>query len=251
MTDTTAQFDIFLSHNSADKPAVETLAQRLQAAGFNPWLDSWNLVPGDPWQEGLEEALDACATCAVFLGPSGVSPWHNEELRAALDRRARDRTRRFRVIPVLLPGADPADPATLPRFLGRMTWVDFRRGLDDAEAFRRLIAGIRGVPPGPGFPPPPESSLQAETLADTGGPAEASKPVPRSANERERLEAELSRLQTQYNIWTRRISALDTDIGRALGSLEKQVLEERRAEVMAEREKVAGQMRTIEEQLNA
>lgn len=186
----------------------------------------------------------------MFLGPSGVSSWHNEELRVALDRRARDRTRRFRVIPVLLPGADPADPATLPRFLGRMTWVDFRRGLDDAEAFRRLIAGIRGVPPGPGFPPPPESSLQAEAFADVRGPAEASKPVSRTANERERLKAELTRLQTQYDTWSRRIGALDTDIGRALDSERKLVLQERRAEVMAEREKVAGQMQAIEEQLN-
>ena len=150
MTDAATQFDVFLSHNNADKPSVEALAQRLLAAGIRPWLDSWNLVPGDPWQEGLEEALDTCATCAVFLGPSGIGPWRNEEMRVALDRRARDRSRSFRVIPVLLPGADPADPATLPRFLGRMTWVDFRGGLGDAEAFRRLGAGIRGVPPGPG-----------------------------------------------------------------------------------------------------
>ena len=144
------QFDVFLSHNSADKPAVEALAQRLLAAGIRPWLDSWNLIPGDPWEEAIEQALDACATCAVFLGPSGSGPWHNEEMRVALDRRARDRTRGFRVIPVLLPGANPADPNTLPRFLGRMTWVDFRSGLDDAEAFRRLVAGIRGIAPGPG-----------------------------------------------------------------------------------------------------
>jgi hypothetical protein len=159
MTDAAARFDVFLSHSSADKPAVESLAQRLLAAGLRPWLDSWNLIPGDPWQEGLEEALDTCATCTVFLGPSGIGPWHNEELRGALDRRARDRTRTFRVIPVLLPGADPADPAdpaVLPRFLARMTWADFRGGLDDAEAFRRLVAGIRGGPPG--LTPKPQSS---------------------------------------------------------------------------------------------
>lgn len=48
MTNAATQFDVFLSHNSADKPAVEALAQQLLAAGFKPWLDSWNLVPGDP-----------------------------------------------------------------------------------------------------------------------------------------------------------------------------------------------------------
>lgn len=242
MTNAATQFDVFLSHNSADKPSVETLAQCLLAAGIRPWLDSWNLVPGDPWQEGLEEALDTCATCAMILGPSGIGPWHNEEMRVALDRRARDPSRSFRVIPVLLPGADPADPATLPRFLGRMTWVDFRGGLDDAEAFRRLVAGIRGVPPGRG-------ASGGRTVAASPS-VNASTQRSLSTSERERLQAELARLQTQYDTWTRRIAALDTDVGRALGSLEKQVLEERRGEVVAEREKVAGQMQAIEAQLN-
>jgi hypothetical protein len=54
------QYDVFLSHNSADKPAVEILARRLVGAGLTPWLDTWNLIPGDPWQEAIEEALDAC-----------------------------------------------------------------------------------------------------------------------------------------------------------------------------------------------
>lgn len=235
--------DVFLSHSSADKPAVELLARWLLDAGIHPWLDGWNLIPGDPWQEGLEDALDTCDTCAVFLGPSGVGPWHNEELRVALDRRARDRTSSFRVIPVLLPGADPADPNTLPRFLSRMVWVDFRSGLDDANAFNRLLAGIRGHAPGPGIAPTAESSLQAAAHAA---------PAPAGAlttSQRKRLEDELARLQTQYDTYTRRLAALDTDIGRALGSLEKQVLEERRAEVEAERQQVIEQMQRIEEQL--
>ena len=238
-----SRYHVFLSYSSADKPAVEALAQRLLAAGIRPWLDSWNLVPGDPWEEAIEQALDTCGTCAVFLGPSGIGPWHNEEMRVALDRRARDRTRTFRVIPVLLPGADPADPATLPRFLGRMTWVDFRGGLDDVEAFRRLEAGIRGVAPGPG------TSTGSTVAALPSGNASTQKVL--TPSERERLKAELARLQTQYDTWTRRIAALDADIGRALGSLEKQVLEERRAELVAEREKVAGQMQEIETRLNA
>ena len=46
---------VFLSHNSADKPAVEALALRLrQETDIEPWLDKWNLIPGQPWQEELE-----------------------------------------------------------------------------------------------------------------------------------------------------------------------------------------------------
>jgi WD40 repeat protein len=137
---TSPRYDVFLSHNRADQPAVEELGRRLIAAGLQPFLDRWHLIPGQPWQEALENALADSASAAVFIGPSGISPWHNEELRAALDEAVRTRDD-YRVIPVLLPGADEAAVA---RFLARRTWVDFRAGLDDAEAFGRLVAGIQG-----------------------------------------------------------------------------------------------------------
>jgi hypothetical protein len=41
----------FLSHNSDHKPAVEEIANRLRDEGIEPWLDKWNLIPGQPWQE--------------------------------------------------------------------------------------------------------------------------------------------------------------------------------------------------------
>jgi hypothetical protein len=140
-------YDVFLSHNSKDKPNVEIIAERLEDdVGLKPFLDIWNLVPGDPWQEDLEEALDNSRTVAIFLGPSGISGWHNEEMRAALSARVNDKTRR--VIPVLLPGATMPEEGTLPTFLKRLTWVDFRNGLDDENAFHRLVSGITGKPPG-------------------------------------------------------------------------------------------------------
>lgn len=163
-------YDVFLSHHSSDKPLVEMIAARLEdEAGLKPFLDKWHLVPGEPWEEELEKALDQGATCAVFLGSSGLGAWHNEEMRAALDERVRNRS--FRVVPILLPGAGPKDKATLPRFLRRLTWVDFRAGLDGQEAFHRLVAGIKGLPPGrqpaslKAAPPPSQLSKQSTTAA--------------------------------------------------------------------------------------
>lgn len=140
MPDQTPRYDVFLSHNGADKAAVEEIARRLISAGVQPFLDKWHLIPGLPWMEGVENALAESASVAVFVGPSGISPWHNEEMRDALDRAVRSRDD-YRVISVLLPGADETAVA---RFLARRTWVDFRPGLDDAEAFQRLVAGIQG-----------------------------------------------------------------------------------------------------------
>src|SRR6516225_9496808 len=143
-------YHVFLSHSRDDKAAVEELARRLAREGIQPWLDKWNLIPGDPWQPAIEKALAESETCAVFVGPSGVGPWQNEEMRAAIDQRVRDSGRRYRVIPVLLPGAERAERSSLPTFLAATTWVEFRDALDDADAFHRLVCGIRGVEPGPG-----------------------------------------------------------------------------------------------------
>jgi WD40 repeat protein len=140
------EFDVFLSHNSKDKAAVEAIAQRLEDdESLLTWLDKWNLIPGEPWQEAIEQAFAASRTCAVFLGPGGLGPWENEEMRAALKRRVQQPE--FRVIPVLLPGASLPEQGRLPMFLSRLTWVDFRSGLTDRQEFRRLVAGIRGEAP--------------------------------------------------------------------------------------------------------
>ncbi len=136
----TPHYHVFLSHHAADQPAVEAIARLLRAADLAPFLDRWHLVPGDPWMEAIEEALVSSETVAVFVGPSGIGPWQNEEMRVALYDSA---TRGKRVIPVLLPGADPQ---RVSPFLTRRTWVDFRAGSEDADALQRLIAGIQGRP---------------------------------------------------------------------------------------------------------
>lgn len=155
------RYDVFLSHATPDKPAVRVLAQRLQDEGLVPFLDEWNLIPGDPLQEALEDALDNSRSCVICIGPDKIGPWQNEEMRSALEDRVRGREG-FRVVPLMLPGATPPGDRELPRFLRRLLWVDFSAGMDDDTAFQRLLAGIRGHAPGPGgvasTPPPPTTT---------------------------------------------------------------------------------------------
>jgi TIR domain-containing protein len=145
-----ARYDVFLSHATPDKPVVEELARILRMQGIEPWLDVWNLIPGEPWQEAIEEALESCASCAVCIGPSGTGPWQNEEMRAAIERRVSGKGEPFRVIPVLLPNSMRGEPSRLPSFLRSTTWVEFRETLNDEKVLHRLMAGIRGFQPGPG-----------------------------------------------------------------------------------------------------
>ena len=40
-----SQFDVFLCHNSLDKPAVKRIAESLKELGIRPWLDEWSYGP--------------------------------------------------------------------------------------------------------------------------------------------------------------------------------------------------------------
>jgi hypothetical protein len=144
------QYDVFMSHNSEDKLQVERIASRLaKKARLRPWLDTWNLIPGEPWQPAIEEALLACRACAVFVGRTEIGPWQLEEMRAAINRRVNATNGAFRVIPVLLPPAQRVSIDKLPSFLASSSWVEFHETVDDKEALRRLVCGIQGTEPGP------------------------------------------------------------------------------------------------------
>ena len=137
----TIGFDVFLSHNSKDKPAVRELAEALRARGLTVWLDEWELIPGRPWQEALEAVIQTARASAVLVGKDGLGPWEDAEVRGCLSEFV---ARKLPVIPVLLPGA-PAEP-DLPFFLKRFTWVDLRAGLTE-EGLDRLHWGITGRKP--------------------------------------------------------------------------------------------------------
>jgi len=135
-------FDVFLSHNSADKPAVRKLAEALRDdRGLTVWLDEWELVPGRPWQEAVEEIIRTVRSSAVLVAADGLGPWEIHEMRACLTQLVR---RKLPVIPVLLPGAP--NPPDLPIFLGEVTWVDLRAGMTP-EGLDRLVWGITGKKP--------------------------------------------------------------------------------------------------------
>jgi hypothetical protein len=134
----TKDFDVFLCHNSDDKPAIKLIGEQLKDFGILPWLDEWELRPGLPWQRALEEQIKNIKTAAVFIGKRNTGPWQDAELDAFLREFVK---RKCPVIPVLLPdcGQQPA----LPVFLQSMTWVDFRQ--PEPDPISQLIWGITGL----------------------------------------------------------------------------------------------------------
>jgi WD40 repeat protein len=114
---------------------------------MRPWLDTWELVPGRDWQDGLVDGLYASSACAVFLSARDLGDWQRPEVKVALDRSAHDPD--FRVFLVLLPGVpDPFDPTVIDPFLSMRTWVDLRGRVEGAGPVDRLARAVQGLPIG-------------------------------------------------------------------------------------------------------
>jgi len=136
----THEFDVFLCYNHADRSAVERIARQLKDAGIRPWLDVWELKPGQRWQVQLEEQIERIRTAAVFIGSSGIGEFQKGEMFAFL---AAFTSRESAVIPVFL--RDAPQQVKLPLFLKQMHWVDFRE--NDPDPWDGLIWGITGKKP--------------------------------------------------------------------------------------------------------
>ncbi len=121
----------------------------MQGDGVVLFFADWHVVPGAPWQEALEDALEASRACAVFVGAGPLGPWQNEEMRVALEERAR-RPEEMRVIPVLLPGTP--DPESL---LARAAL----RRVATPEAGKRGRSGAGGAR---------DDLLEAQEIAERG-----------------------------------------------------------------------------------
>ena len=144
------EYHVFLSHHPRDAVPAEVLAKRLRVEqGMEIWLRAWSVVAGDETQEQQERGLAQSNACAVLIGSEGVQSWQRLEVRASITRRVEEEGSRFPVIPVFMPGCPAEVEAALPAFLKIYEPVRFA-GLDDEDAFHRLVCGIQGQPPEPG-----------------------------------------------------------------------------------------------------
>lgn len=142
MNDQQPEFDIFLAHNSVDKPQVRTIAKELKHRGLNPWLDEEQIRPGSPFQDEIQKAILQVKSAAIFIGPLRIGKWQAFEIKAFVNQCIdKDLT----VIPVLLP-----DVSGIPEeliFLKQLNWVAFTNGIDDYEALDNLEWGVTGQKP--------------------------------------------------------------------------------------------------------
>ena len=119
--DSVEEFDVFLSHNSRDKPVVRKLNEALKSRKVRTWLDEDQVELGEPWQRALEKAISRISACAIIVGDNGIGPWMDMEVQAFIREFV---NRGARIIPVLV-GSSEAPPG-LPPLLAQFPWLDLR-----------------------------------------------------------------------------------------------------------------------------
>jgi hypothetical protein len=130
----TFAYDVFLSHNSADKPQVRQLAKRLRNAEITVWFDEWIIQPGDDIYLAIEHGLETSKTLILCMSPAAFgSDWVSLERSTALFRDPSNQGRRF--LPLLLANCE------LPDTLRRYKYIDWRN--NKQTAFDELLAACR------------------------------------------------------------------------------------------------------------
>lgn len=120
----------------------------------------------------------------------------------------------------------------------------------------RLFAAADAAQPAPAATPTNLQPIdQPADIASNIPAGQASRPAAEkpklSRFQRMNLETQLAELQTSFETVTRRIKALDIDIGRAMSAADNQIFEERKAERVAERDEIVHKVAEIEAQLGA
>jgi hypothetical protein len=140
----------FLSHASEDKAGfAEPLGRELASLGIRPWLDKWEIRPGDSLVAKLfDEGVAAVDAVIVLVSQySAAKPWVRAELDAAVVRRITESTR---LIPVRL------DEADMPAPLRMLVWHGAERtdaGIRDTA--QAIADTLYGRDPRPAVAPPP------------------------------------------------------------------------------------------------
>ena len=105
------EFQIFLAHAQEDKPRVRELYLQLQEAGYRPWLDEVDLMPGQSWKEEIPKEIARSNLFLACLSQQSIAKqgYVQREFRLALDRYAEGPAGESSFIPLKLDDCDIPD----------------------------------------------------------------------------------------------------------------------------------------------
>jgi tetratricopeptide (TPR) repeat protein len=149
--------DVFISYRSSDRAWAMALYDILKLAGWDPFLDQYDLVPGANLETSLTENLQASSS-GVILWSSRTkdSDWCQRERQSMTTLRAerKDSNQPFHYVFAKL------DTEQLPLFARRDLYVDFAESPEGPRGVNllMLMCGMRGIAL------PPQAVVAAQTV---------------------------------------------------------------------------------------
>ncbi len=137
-----SQIQIFIAHANEDKPQVRELYTKLKQAGYKPWLDEEDLIPGLNWREEIPKALKSSDLFLACLSSTSIRKrgYIQREFKMAMEMLAEMPPGTIYLIPLKL------DDCEIPELrqseyglnLRDLQWLDYWK----PNGFEKLIKAI-------------------------------------------------------------------------------------------------------------
>lgn len=129
---------IFISYAREDLEMAERLARDLRGAGFEPWIDVVDLLPGVRWDNAIKRAIKESSHLIAVMSSSSVNKrgYVQKELSQALEVLKEFPPDQIFVIPVRLDECAPTHPA-----LEELQRVDLFPSYENG--FRQIVAALK------------------------------------------------------------------------------------------------------------
>ena len=124
-----------MSYSRNDQEKVEEIYDKLLSAGFKPWMDTKDILPGEKWEPAIQKAVKNSKFFIACLSQNSVTKrgFLQKEFTTALTITEEKLEDDIYLIPVRL------DICDVPDRLATIQWVD----LFDDSGWIKLLKAIR------------------------------------------------------------------------------------------------------------
>ncbi|MFN0190593.1 MAG: toll/interleukin-1 receptor domain-containing protein [Aestuariivirga sp.] len=131
--------NIFLNYARADQRQVEVVYEILENMGFSPWMDTKDLIGGEDWEAGIENAIQRSDVFVPFLSRNSIKKRGvvQRELRIAFSKITDLLEDDIFILPVRLEDCD------VPDRLARYQWIDCGQPNWESSFIRAIVEARR------------------------------------------------------------------------------------------------------------
>lgn len=125
---------VFISYSREDLEKAMQLYYQLRAAGFQPWIDKKDILPGEIWEQSIWRAVRQAHFVVICLSSGSVQKrgFLQREIKTALSFWQEKLDKDIYLIPVRF------DECEVPQSLAELQWVD----LFKQDGFEQLLAAL-------------------------------------------------------------------------------------------------------------